>query len=122
MLEIQLNGWMLIAIVMAVGGYVGWRIGFRGFLTITVVSALGYLIFINGGQIILGYLNNLYTNIPRIVAILTGGDPPPRPPGTRSLAMRWRCPCRSAWRSISLWWCSRGFSTRALSGIAPSPT
>jgi hypothetical protein len=75
MLEIQLNGWMLIAIVMAVGGYVGWRIGLRGFLTITLVSALGYLIFVNGGQIILDYLNNVYVNIPRIVAIITGGDP-----------------------------------------------
>jgi hypothetical protein len=75
MLTIQLSGWTLITILMVVGGYFGWKRGIRAFLTVTVASALAYLIFISGGEQFVGYINNLYSNLPKIFAILTGGNP-----------------------------------------------
>lgn len=78
-ISVSLSGWMLIILVMAIGGYIGWRQGLRSFLTITLVSALAYLILISGGEQVIGYVNNLYSNIPKLLAILTGGSPDTAP-------------------------------------------
>lgn len=77
MLTIELSGWTLLLILMALGGYyLGWKPGIRAFLTVTLVSALGYLIFVvNAAQPVLDYVNNIYTNIPKLIAIFTGSSP-----------------------------------------------
>lgn len=77
MITIELSGWTLLLILMALGGYyLGWKRGIRAFLTITLVSALAYLfLVVNVAQSVVDYVNNIYTNIPRLVAIFTGGDP-----------------------------------------------
>lgn len=74
-MTITLGGWTLMLILMVIGGYVGWRKGLRAFLTITLVSALAYLLFVIGTTPLIDYVNNLYTNIPKLVAVFTGGDP-----------------------------------------------
>lgn len=72
---VEISGTVLFAFLLILGGYIGWYRGYRSFLTITLGSIIGYLLFVNGGDLILNYINNIYTNLPRIFALLTGGDP-----------------------------------------------
>ncbi len=74
-MTITLEGWTLLILLMAIGGYVGWRRGIREFLTITLVSALAYLILVIGANPIISYVNNLYINIPKLLEIFMGGNP-----------------------------------------------
>lgn len=74
-MTIQLGGWTLVILLMAFGAYVGWRQGIRAFLTITMVSALSYIFLVSGVSQLLDYMNNIYVNIPKLIAIFTGGNP-----------------------------------------------
>ncbi|NJL34847.1 MAG: hypothetical protein HC893_14580 [Chloroflexaceae bacterium] len=72
---LQLNGVILLILILVVGAWIGWSYGFRSFLSVTLASTVGYFLFVGGGNLILDYINNIYSNLPRIFALLTGGDP-----------------------------------------------
>jgi hypothetical protein len=74
-MTIVLSGWTLMLILMVTGGYYGWKHGMRAFLTITLVSVLAYMMFVNGVEQFLAYFDNLYSNLPKIISILFGGNP-----------------------------------------------
>lgn len=74
-MTIVLNGWSLLLVIIAIGGYLGWKHGIRSFLTITLISAIAYMMFVNGVEQLLGYFDNLYSNLPKLFAILTGSNP-----------------------------------------------
>jgi hypothetical protein len=42
-------------------------------------TIIAYVLFIDGGAQLWGYINNIYTNVPRIAALLTGGNPTTAP-------------------------------------------
>ncbi len=73
-LVISLGGLVLLTILLLAGGVFGWRWGYRSFLTVTLVSTLAYLLFVDGGNELLAIVNNIYSNIPRVIAMFTGGD------------------------------------------------
>ncbi len=75
MISISLDGWSLLILLMVAGGWYGWRHGMRSFLTITLVSAVAYMILVNGIAQIFDYLDNLYMNLPKLFTIFTGGNP-----------------------------------------------
>lgn len=75
MVNIQIEGWVLMVLLVAYGGYAGWKRGIRAFLTVAIVSSLAYLALVSGGEQILGYANTIYARLPKIFALLTGGDP-----------------------------------------------
>jgi hypothetical protein len=75
MITISLNGWMLLLFIMILGGWYGWRHGIRSFLTVTLVSALAYMMFVNGMVQVIAYFENLYSNLPKLFAILIGNNP-----------------------------------------------
>ncbi|NJP07006.1 MAG: hypothetical protein HC837_15980 [Chloroflexaceae bacterium] len=75
MVTIELSGLTLIIILMALGGWYGWWRGMRSFLTVTLASVIGYLLFVGGAEQLLGFVNNLYVNLPKLFAIFTGTNP-----------------------------------------------
>lgn len=73
-LVISVGGAIFLGILLLTGGIYGWRWGVRSFLTVTLGSILAYLFFVDGGNEVLAIVNNIYSNIPRMIAVLTGGD------------------------------------------------
>lgn len=74
MFTLQLSGWVLWLIIVGLGVYFCWSSGFRALLSTTIMSVLAYLVFVGGGGAVLGYLNNIYVNIPVLLAVFTGGN------------------------------------------------
>jgi hypothetical protein len=74
-LSLQVSGALLLFVILFIGGYIGWWRGFRAFLTVTLVSAFAYILFVDGGSQLLVIINNIWSNIPRLIALFTGNDP-----------------------------------------------
>jgi membrane-associated protease RseP (regulator of RpoE activity) len=72
---VSLGGGTLLFVLVLIGAGIGWWRGVRAFLTITLASVVAYLLFVDGGDQFLGVINNIYSNLPRLFAILSGGDP-----------------------------------------------
>ncbi len=73
-MSVFVSGWTILIILMIIGGYEGWRRGIRAFITITAVSGIAYLLLISGGRQILAYINNIYSHIPMLLAVLLGNN------------------------------------------------
>lgn len=73
--SITINGLVLIIVLAAYGGYIGYKKGIRSFLTITLLSSVTYLLLVSGGEQVINYINRLYTNSPKMLAFLIGNDP-----------------------------------------------
>lgn len=74
-LSITLNGSLLFVALLLIGFAVGWNRGIRVLLLQAMVSALAYLLLVSGTEQIIGFVNNIYSNTPYVVAIATGGSP-----------------------------------------------
>lgn len=72
---VEIDGGIFFFLLLLLGAYLGWKHGFRSFLTVTLASTIAYFVFVSGGELILNYVNNIYVNVPRIIALFTGGDP-----------------------------------------------
>jgi hypothetical protein len=73
-INIPVNGFMVLAIVMILGGWIGWVRGIRALLSVTLMTVIAYPIFVRGGQAVLELINPFYSNLPRIFALFTGGN------------------------------------------------
>lgn len=73
-LFLQINGTLFLLVILGVGGWFGWRNGIRALLTPAIVSGIAYLLFISGIDPIIGFINRIYSNLPYLIAILTGGS------------------------------------------------
>jgi hypothetical protein len=73
-LVISIGGTIFLIILLVSAAIYGWRWGVRSFLTVTLGSILAYLFLVEGGNQVLTVVNNIYSNIPRMAAVLTGDD------------------------------------------------
>ncbi|NJL03966.1 MAG: hypothetical protein HC911_03415 [Chloroflexaceae bacterium] len=73
-LFLQINGTLFLLVILGIGGWFGWRNGIRALLTPAIVSGIAYLLFVSGIDPIIGFINRVYSNLPYLIAILTGGS------------------------------------------------
>lgn len=73
--NLQVSGVTLLLILMAIGAYIGWFRGVRAILTMALFSIIAYLVCVTGGDQVVGVINRLYTNSPRLAAFAIGRDP-----------------------------------------------
>jgi hypothetical protein len=74
-LTLQISGFVVLLILMAIGGYIGYLRGLRALLTITLITIVAYLICVRGGDQIVTVVNRFYTNFPRLIAFAAGRNP-----------------------------------------------
>ncbi len=72
---LQVSGFTLLLILLALGAYSGYQQGLRNILTIALWSIVAYILCVQGGDIVVGILNRFWSNGPRLVAFLVGNDP-----------------------------------------------
>jgi hypothetical protein len=59
---------------MLIGGAIGWNLGIRALLSVTLMNLIAYPLFVRGGQAVLDLINPFYTNAPRIVSLFLTGN------------------------------------------------
>ncbi|NTV62818.1 MAG: hypothetical protein HGA65_04685 [Oscillochloris sp.] len=74
-ITLSLSGFVLLVILMAIGGYIGYQSGMRNILTIAIWSIAAYLSCVQGGNFLVDLVNRLWQNSPRFVAFLMGNSP-----------------------------------------------
>lgn len=72
---LQLGGFTLLIIFMAIGGYVGWTRGLRAILTVALMTIIAYLATVRAGNQLVDIINRFWTNGPRLAAFAVGRDP-----------------------------------------------
>lgn len=73
-LFLQINGTLVLLLVLAAGGVWGWRRGIRVLLTTGIASGIAYLLFVSGIDPVIGFINRIYSNLPYFAAIITGSS------------------------------------------------
>jgi hypothetical protein len=71
-INLTLTGTWLLVILMAIGAYWGYQQGLRNILAISLWTILAYLLTVQGGDFIIGVINRLWSNGPRLVGFLLG--------------------------------------------------
>ncbi|WP_031459839.1 hypothetical protein [Chloroflexus sp. MS-G] len=79
-ITVNLNGFALLLILMALGGYVGYQQGLRNLLTLALWTIIAYIACVQGGTFLVSVINRLWINAPRFIAFLIGNDPTLVPP------------------------------------------
>jgi hypothetical protein len=79
-ITVNLNGFALLLILMALGGYVGYQQGLRNLLTLALWTIIAYIACVQGGTFLVGVINRLWINAPRFITFLIGNDPTLVPP------------------------------------------
>jgi hypothetical protein len=69
---LTINGVVLLIVVLIVGAVLGWNIGVRALISLALFGVIAYLLFVNGGQAVLAFTNNLLAVVPSLVTALTG--------------------------------------------------
>jgi hypothetical protein len=72
---VPLSGVGLLVILMALGAYWGYQLGFRNLITIALWTIVGYIFTVQGGTIIVDIINRFWQNGPRLAAFAIGRDP-----------------------------------------------
>lgn len=72
---VNLSGFALLVIFMAIGGYIGNLRGIRAILTITLGTIIAYVLCVQGGDQVVGVINRFWQNGPKLVAFALGRDP-----------------------------------------------
>jgi hypothetical protein len=73
-ITINISGFVLLLIFLAVGGYTGYQQGWRAVMTIALFSVLAYVLTVSSGQQVVDFINRFWTNLPRLGAFLLGRD------------------------------------------------
>lgn len=73
-LTIEINGIALLLVLIVVGGSIGSDMGIRALISGILTAIIAFVVFVNGGQETLGIINPIYTNLPALFALLTGGN------------------------------------------------
>lgn len=76
---VPLSGVGLLVILMALGAYWGYQLGFRNLITIALWTIVGYILTVQGGTIIVDIINRFWQNGPRLVAFAIGQNPASAP-------------------------------------------
>lgn len=76
---VPLSGVGLLVILMALGAYWGYQLGFRNLITVALWTIVGYILTVQGGTIIVDIINRFWQNGPRLAAFAIGQDPSSAP-------------------------------------------
>jgi hypothetical protein len=74
-LTLSLSGFGLLVILMAVGAYWGYQQGFRNLITIAMWTIAGYILTVQGGNIVVDIINRFWQNGPKLGAFAIGQNP-----------------------------------------------
>ncbi|NTU78791.1 MAG: hypothetical protein HGA45_05210 [Chloroflexales bacterium] len=74
-ITLNLSGFALLVILLALGAYWGYQQGFRNLITIALWTIVGYVTTVQGGNVIVDIINRFWQNGPRLVAFAVGQDP-----------------------------------------------
>jgi hypothetical protein len=80
MITIDLGSAFFTNLILLVLAVFGFSRGFRYMVSIALFTTIGYLLTVQGGNYIVGLINRLWSALPRLFALLTGGggaDPLP---------------------------------------------
>lgn len=72
---LNLSGFALLVIFLAIGAYWGYQQGFRNLITIALWTIVAYLLTVQGGTFIVDLVNRFWQNGPRLVAFAIGQNP-----------------------------------------------
>jgi hypothetical protein len=74
-ITLNLSGFGLLVILMAIGAYWGYQQGFRNLITIAMWTIAGYILTVQGGNIVVDIINRFWQNGPRLAAFAIGESP-----------------------------------------------
>lgn len=74
-ITLNLSGFALLVILLALGAYWGYQQGFRNLITIAIWSIAGYILTVQGGTIVVDIINRFWQNGPRLAAFAIGQNP-----------------------------------------------
>lgn len=74
-LQLELSGFAILLIFMAVGGYAGYQQGMRNILTVAIWTIAAYVLCVQGGTFLIDVINRFWSNGPRLFAFLIGNNP-----------------------------------------------
>lgn len=81
MITIDLGSTFVTNLVLILLAALGFSRGFRYMVSIALFTTLGYLLTVQGGNYIVGLINRIWSSLPRLFALLTGGgSAQPLPP------------------------------------------
>lgn len=72
--NLSVSGIALVVALVALGGYLGYQRGFRAIVTVTLLTVIAYLLCVQGGDFVVGLINRIWSNGPRLGAFLLGND------------------------------------------------
>lgn len=75
MITIDLGSGIVATIILVWLTYLGWKRGFRFMLSIALFTTIAYLLTVSAGTFLVGFVNRVYTNLPRLGAFALGRDP-----------------------------------------------
>ncbi len=75
MITIDLGGSIVTYALFIVLGILGFSRGFRYMVSIAVFMTIGYMITVAGGEFIVGFVNRVYGSWPKLLTLITGGNP-----------------------------------------------
>ncbi|GAB4437983.1 MAG: hypothetical protein OHK0015_31170 [Chloroflexi bacterium OHK40] len=71
---LNLSGFALLVIFMALGGYWGYQQGLRNILTQAIWTIVAYITTVQGGTFVVDLINRFWQNGPRLVSFAIGQD------------------------------------------------
>jgi hypothetical protein len=74
-ITLNLSGFALLVILMAIGGYAGYQTGMRNILTIAIWTIVAYVTCVQGGNFVVDLINRFWQNGPRLAAFAIGNNP-----------------------------------------------
>lgn len=72
---VPLSGAGLLVILLALGAYWGYQQGFRNLITVALWTIIGYVLTVQGGNLIVDVINRFWQNGPRLAAFAVGRSP-----------------------------------------------
>jgi hypothetical protein len=73
-LNISVNGFWLLLLVLITGAVIGWNTGVRSLISMMLMCTIAYPLFVRGGQEVQNILNQILVVVPPIVGALTAGS------------------------------------------------
>jgi hypothetical protein len=74
-ITLNLSGFALLVILLALGAYWGYQQGFRNLITVAIWTIIGYITVVQGGNFIVDVINRFWQNGPRLAAFAIGQNP-----------------------------------------------
>ncbi len=74
-LTFSVSGFALLVILVVLGAYIGNMRGVRSILTIALGTIVAYLLCVQGGEQVVGVINQIWQNAPRTITFAAGRDP-----------------------------------------------